>query len=158
VTGTQHDPILVRCPLCDGQACEENCGSCGYVNAGPNSHRVCTRCQGAGQVPACSCDPRGVILHGTSDPNEPRRPSGAIIVTRCLACQDCGSDLEAAIRWAGTVAGEVHAVRADNARPGSIDLHPGSFVWVYPVGAPPGVEYRMVRHTVDEAREAGWIA
>jgi hypothetical protein len=40
-----------ECPKCDGNGCENGCGNCGYVNAGPNSHKVCRWCGGAGRVP-----------------------------------------------------------------------------------------------------------
>lgn len=48
---------LEVCPLCGGQACEENCGiggsspiGCRHANDGPDSHRVCVRCGGRGRV------------------------------------------------------------------------------------------------------------
>lgn len=41
-----------RCPTCEGQGCEEGCGTCQYANAGPDSHKVCRSCGGSGrQVP-----------------------------------------------------------------------------------------------------------
>lgn len=39
-----------ECPLCDGQGCEEGCGTCEMAYAGPDSHKVCTRCGGRGRI------------------------------------------------------------------------------------------------------------
>jgi hypothetical protein len=39
-----------ECPTCQGFACEEGCGECDYANAGPDSHKVCRTCRGAGIV------------------------------------------------------------------------------------------------------------
>ena len=39
------------CPTCMGDACEEGCGECWYASVGPDSHKVCHRCRGAGVVP-----------------------------------------------------------------------------------------------------------
>ena len=38
-----------RCSVCGGRGCEEGCGTCEYVNAGPDSHKVCRACGGAGR-------------------------------------------------------------------------------------------------------------
>lgn len=40
----------IRCSLCQGQACEENCGRCEHAFDGPDSHKVCTMCGGKGVV------------------------------------------------------------------------------------------------------------
>lgn len=43
------------CPRCFGDACEEACGlrgGCEMAYMGPNSHRICRECRGAGSVPA----------------------------------------------------------------------------------------------------------
>jgi hypothetical protein len=40
------------CTTCAGQGCEEGCGQCEQANAGPNSHKVCRTCHGAGDVTA----------------------------------------------------------------------------------------------------------
>lgn len=34
------------CTVCDGNGCEEGCGNCEMVYAGPDSHRVCRNCGG----------------------------------------------------------------------------------------------------------------
>lgn len=44
---TDHHAAADPCGTCGGNGCEEGCGRCEYVNAGPNSHRVCT-CKGFG--------------------------------------------------------------------------------------------------------------
>jgi hypothetical protein len=38
------------CSTCGGSACDEGCGQCEHANAGPDSHRVCVTCRGAGVV------------------------------------------------------------------------------------------------------------
>ena len=38
------------CPLCMGDACEYGCRRCRQKYAGPDSHRVCRRCGGAGVI------------------------------------------------------------------------------------------------------------
>ena len=46
---TVHD----SCPRCDGNGCEEGCGrrgGCEMVHAGPDSHKVCALCNGAGHT------------------------------------------------------------------------------------------------------------
>lgn len=40
----------VKCPLCQGFACEKGCGKCWDANVGPDSHKVCRRCKGAGVI------------------------------------------------------------------------------------------------------------
>ena len=40
-----------RCRLCLGNACEEGCGYCDHISAGPDSHKVCRRCGGIGLEP-----------------------------------------------------------------------------------------------------------
>lgn len=41
-------PFFTTCEQCNGAGCEENCGRCEMAYAGPDSHRVCTRCGGTG--------------------------------------------------------------------------------------------------------------
>lgn len=41
----------IPCTVCHGQACEEGCGRCERGNAGPDSHRLCRHCSGAGVEP-----------------------------------------------------------------------------------------------------------
>lgn len=40
----------IRCPVCMGSACDEDCGYCDHWNDGPDSHKVCRRCGGRGVV------------------------------------------------------------------------------------------------------------
>ena len=58
---------LDPCPTCDGNACEEGCGGwsggtgCQHANAGPDSHRICRRCDGSGAIrvmEVAECDRR----------------------------------------------------------------------------------------------------
>lgn len=43
----------VECPTCQGFACDEGCGQCEHAYAGPDSHRVCRTCRGAGVIDPC---------------------------------------------------------------------------------------------------------
>lgn len=49
VVGSFLIPTNDNCGLCGGTACEEMCGRCEMAYAGPDSHRVCSRCRGSGR-------------------------------------------------------------------------------------------------------------
>lgn len=48
--GSGAGAATMECPLCQGYACEEGCGECWDANVGPDSHKVCRRCRGAGVI------------------------------------------------------------------------------------------------------------
>lgn len=43
-----HHEARDACSTCDGQGCENGCGNCRHANDGPESHKVCRACKGAG--------------------------------------------------------------------------------------------------------------
>lgn len=52
----RRQPVFNVCWRCGGDACEEGCGRqgaawCEWVNAGPDSHKVCRWCNGSALSP-----------------------------------------------------------------------------------------------------------
>lgn len=81
------DEKPVPCMLCLGDGCEEGCGECHETPsvAGPDAHRQCIRCHGAGVVfgTRCACD-RGHDGDGDleTDDRTDRRTRGEIEAAR----------------------------------------------------------------------------
>ena len=58
------------CSKCGGHGCEEQCGlrgGCAWVYAGPDSHRVCSACNGTGKRRAAALNKEGKAWRGVGD-------------------------------------------------------------------------------------------